>query len=94
MPQLMRTSPCAPCSCSNYLYLWVVVERLLRRLTLFATNAALPIIKNLEGHTYTVLTPKEFGSRRARKDAFLENVWHNKRVSLISPNEEVKAVRP
>jgi hypothetical protein len=68
-----------------------VVERLLRRLTLFATNAALPIIKNLKGHTYTVLTPKEFGSRRARKDAFLETVWHNKRVSLISPNEEVKA---
>src|ERR1700678_2066691 len=32
---------------------------------------------------YTVLTPKEFGSRRARKDTFLENVWHNKRVSLI-----------
>jgi len=22
-------------------------------------------------------------SRRARKDAFLENVWHNKRVSLV-----------
>ena len=39
---------------------------------------------------YTVLTPKEFESRRARKDAFLENVWHNKRVSLISPDEEVK----
>ncbi|HKO05795.1 MAG TPA: nucleotidyltransferase domain-containing protein [Candidatus Acidoferrales bacterium] len=32
---------------------------------------------------YTVLTPKEFQSRRARKDAFLENVWHNKRVSLV-----------
>lgn len=31
---------------------------------------------------YTVLTRKEFKSRRARKDAFLENVWHNKRVSL------------
>jgi len=42
---------------------------------------------------YTVLTPKEFGSRRARKDAFLENVWHNKRVSLIGPNEEAKAAR-
>ena len=42
---------------------------------------------------YTVLTPKEFGSRRARKDAFLENVWHNKRVSLIGPNEEVKIAR-
>jgi len=33
---------------------------------------------------YTVLSRKEFDSRRARKDAFLENVWHNKRVSLVS----------
>jgi predicted nucleotidyltransferase len=40
---------------------------------------------------YTVLTPKEFAARRARKDAFLENVWHNKRVPLVGPNEEVKA---
>lgn len=32
---------------------------------------------------YTALTPKEFQSRRARKDAFLENVWHNKRISLL-----------
>ena len=32
---------------------------------------------------YTVLTRKEFASRRARKDAFLENVWHNKRVTLV-----------
>jgi predicted nucleotidyltransferase/predicted transcriptional regulator with HTH domain len=39
---------------------------------------------------YTVLTPKEFESRRARKDAFLENVWHNKRVSLIAPDEDAK----
>ena len=29
----MRTSPCALCSCNNYLYLRVVLERLLRRLT-------------------------------------------------------------
>jgi predicted nucleotidyltransferase len=28
-----------------------------------------------------VLTPKEFGSRHARKDAFLESDWHNERVS-------------
>ena len=42
---------------------------------------------------YTVLTQKEFESRRTRKDAFLENVWHNKRVSLVSPNEEAKAPR-
>lgn len=39
---------------------------------------------------YTVLTRKEFESRRARKDAFLENVWHNKRVLLIGSNEEAK----
>jgi len=32
---------------------------------------------------YTVLTRKEFESRRVRKDAFLENVWHHKRVSLV-----------
>jgi predicted nucleotidyltransferase len=40
---------------------------------------------------YTVLTPKEFGSRRARKDTFLENVWHNKRIPLVGSNEETKA---
>jgi predicted nucleotidyltransferase len=32
---------------------------------------------------YTVLSRKEFTSRRKRKDAFLENVWHNKRVPLV-----------
>jgi hypothetical protein len=48
MPQLMRTSPRALCGCSNYLYFRVVLERLLRRLTLFATNAALLIIKKRE----------------------------------------------
>ena len=32
---------------------------------------------------YTVLTRKELESRRDHKDAFLENVWHNKRVSLV-----------
>jgi predicted nucleotidyltransferase len=39
---------------------------------------------------YTVLTPKEFESRRARKDAFLESVWHNKRVPLIVSDEQAK----
>jgi predicted nucleotidyltransferase len=53
--------------------------------------------------SYTVLTPKEFKSRRARKDAFLENVWHNERVALVGPDiigphlmsldEETKAAR-
>lgn len=33
---------------------------------------------------YTVFSRKEFESRRNRKDAFVENVWHNKRVSLVS----------
>jgi predicted nucleotidyltransferase len=39
---------------------------------------------------YTVLSTKEFELRRARKDAFLESVWHNKRVPLIAPDEEAK----
>ncbi|HMD97230.1 MAG TPA: nucleotidyltransferase domain-containing protein [Terriglobia bacterium] len=34
---------------------------------------------------YTVLTRKEFDSRRARKDAFLEDIWHNERFSLVGP---------
>ena len=33
--------------------------------------------------SYTVLTRRELNSRRTRKDAFLENVWHNKRVPLV-----------
>jgi predicted nucleotidyltransferase len=41
--------------------------------------------------SYTVLTREEFDSRRTRKDAFLENVWHNKRVPLIGPNEKTQA---
>jgi predicted nucleotidyltransferase len=32
---------------------------------------------------YTILTPKEFEARRSRKDAFLENLWRNKRVALL-----------
>jgi len=32
---------------------------------------------------YTVLTRKELESRRGRKDPFLENIWHNKRVLLV-----------
>ncbi len=42
---------------------------------------------------YTVLTRKEFASRRARKDAFLENVWHNKRVSLLGTHEKAQAAQ-
>lgn len=34
---------------------------------------------------YTILTRKEFQSRLAHKDAFLENVWHNKRIPLVAP---------
>jgi predicted nucleotidyltransferase len=40
---------------------------------------------------YTVMTRRELESRRARKDAFLENVWQNKRVPLVSPHEKVQA---
>jgi predicted nucleotidyltransferase len=43
--------------------------------------------------SYTVLTRKEFDSRRTRKDAFLENVWHNKRVPLIGPNEKTQTAQ-
>jgi len=39
---------------------------------------------------YTVLTQKEFHSRRARKDAFLEDLWQNKPVSLMSPDEKAE----
>ena len=42
---------------------------------------------------YTVLAPDEFRLRRARKDAFLENVWHNERVSLIARDEEAETAR-
>ncbi|TMH85041.1 MAG: hypothetical protein E6H47_11330 [Betaproteobacteria bacterium] len=40
---------------------------------------------------YTVLTRKEFEARRAQKDAFLEAVWHNKRVSLVAAHEKTQA---
>jgi len=40
---------------------------------------------------YTVLTRREFDSRRTRKDAFLESVWRHKRISLIAPNEKTQA---
>jgi predicted nucleotidyltransferase/predicted transcriptional regulator with HTH domain len=34
---------------------------------------------------YTVLTRKEFDSRRARNDAFLEDIRHNERLALVGP---------
>jgi predicted nucleotidyltransferase len=34
---------------------------------------------------YTVLTRKEFDSRRARKDAFLADIWRNERLVLVGP---------
>jgi predicted nucleotidyltransferase len=33
---------------------------------------------------YTVMSRKEFESRRKRKDVFLENVWQNERIELVS----------
>jgi predicted nucleotidyltransferase len=42
---------------------------------------------------YTVLTRKEFVSRRHRKDAFLEDVWHNRRVSLVTADEKAQAAQ-
>src|SRR5437870_12222495 len=32
---------------------------------------------------YAVLSRKEFDSRRAHKDAFLESLWRNKRIPLV-----------
>ena len=40
---------------------------------------------------YTVLSRNEFVSRRTRRDAFLESVWQNKRVSLVAPHEQTQA---
>ncbi len=42
---------------------------------------------------YTVLTRKEFNLRRARKDGFLEDIWHNERVSLIPSDEKTQAAQ-
>jgi len=51
--------------------------------------------RKLEQHlgreiNYSVLTRKEFRSRLARKDAFLESVWHNKRIPLVSVHEKTQ----
>jgi predicted nucleotidyltransferase len=43
--------------------------------------------------SYTVLTRRELNARRARNDAFLENVWHNTRVPLIGSHEKTQATR-
>lgn len=43
--------------------------------------------------SYMVLTRREFDSRRSRKDAFLENIWHNKRVSLVGSNEKAQTAQ-
>ncbi|MGH9450669.1 MAG: nucleotidyltransferase domain-containing protein [Terriglobia bacterium] len=40
---------------------------------------------------YTVLTRREFKHRHERKDAFLQNVWQNKRISLIGSREKAQA---
>ena len=52
------------------------------------TDTLAEVVQKLERQlgreiNYTVLTKKELESRRGRKDAFLENVWHNKRVLLV-----------
>lgn len=33
---------------------------------------------------YIVLGPKEFRTRRARQDAFLEDIWRHKKISLVA----------
>jgi predicted nucleotidyltransferase len=40
---------------------------------------------------YTVLARGEFTARLARKDTFLTNIWHNKRVSLTGAGEKISA---
>jgi len=42
---------------------------------------------------YTVLSRDEFESRRNQKDAFLENVWHKRRVSLTARHEKAQATQ-
>jgi predicted nucleotidyltransferase len=54
--------------------------------------------RKLERHlgreiNYTVMGRKEFNSRRARKDAFVQNVWHTKPVSLMAPHEKAQAAQ-
>lgn len=43
--------------------------------------------------SYTVMTRKEFKLRRARNDAFLKNVWQNKRIPLIAADEKAQAAK-
>jgi predicted nucleotidyltransferase len=69
------------------------------------SEALAEAVRKLERHlgreiNYTVLTRREFKLRRARKEAFLENVWHNKRVLCAhgssaqpTPNEKVQGTR-
>ncbi len=61
-------------------------------------EALVEAVRKLERHlgreiNYTVLTREEFDTRRTRKDAFLENVWDNNRVSLIAPHEKAQAAQ-
>jgi predicted nucleotidyltransferase len=42
---------------------------------------------------YTVLSRLEFETRRTHKDAFLESVWQNKRVSLVAPHEQAQVAK-
>lgn len=39
---------------------------------------------------YTVLTPQEFASRRARKDAFLKHLLDGRHIPLVGPNKEAE----
>jgi predicted nucleotidyltransferase len=34
---------------------------------------------------YTLLSPEDYRSRQARKDAFLEDVWRRERITLVGP---------
>ncbi|MGD0008143.1 MAG: nucleotidyltransferase domain-containing protein [Terriglobia bacterium] len=49
--------------------------------------------RQLGREVYAVLSRDEFESRRTRKDAFLESVWHDRRVSLIAPHEKAQVAQ-
>ena len=40
---------------------------------------------------YTVMTKREFRLHRARKDAFLESIWQNRPVLLLTASEKDQA---
>ena len=48
------------------------------------TRVAEGIIQLAREINYTVMSRDEYEGRQQREDAFLESIWQNKRVSLIT----------